>query len=480
MFWHIERLAGSGRGIFDGATQRFNTYEAFCESVAAVEKMLSSGGKRLVMLLCNNSLPGLAAYIAGLRAGHAVMLLNLAGDAALRGQVINLYAPEVIVTCSDIADLPEGYYAVPSPVAGLCVAFARTPADDYINPDTGVLLSTSGTTGSPKFVRLSYRSIQANAEAIAQYLAIDADESAVTSLPMSYSYGLSVVNSHLLAGANLACTNASVMDREFWEYFRLCRCSSFAGVPFSYHMLERLRFGRLELPSLRTLTQAGGRLAPEKARGVAEVAHRRQYRFYIMYGQTEASARISYLPWERLAEKPGSVGIAIPGGKIRIMKDGSEVAVPELCGEIVFEGANVMQGYAETRRCLSKGDELGGRLLTGDIGYKDADGYLFLTGRLKRFLKLYGLRVNLDEVEQMLEGALSCPVACTGCDETLRILIESQSDNDVAEATKRITSIYHLHATSISVLRTSALPVTPSRKKDYTTIEREFKRHEHS
>lgn len=475
MFWQIERLAGSSRGLYDAATQRFSRYDEFGEKVAAVEKTLAAASKCLVMLLGNNSLLSVAAYIAALRAGHAVMLVNPGGAAELRNRIIELYTPEFIVLCGGEARLPESYVDMPPPLTGLRLVSAREPCGEQIHPDTGVLLSTSGTTGSPKFVRLSYRNIQANADSIVRYLSIDADEAAITSLPLSYSYGLSLVNSHLLAGANLVCSDDSVVGRGFWEIFRMRHCTSFAGVPFSYQMLGRLRFEKFDLPALRTMTQAGGRLAPELVAAFAEIAARRQFRFFVMYGQTEASARISYVPWERLPEKLGSVGIAVPGGVIRISGEGMELAVPGSTGEVLYEGANVMLGYADSRKCLVRGDELAGRLATGDIGFKDAEGYLYLTGRLQRFLKLYGRRVNLDEVEQMLENSLSCPVACVGNDEMLQVLVESSADRDQEEARQRIAALFQIHAASISVLRTGALPVALSGKKDYAAIEREVR-----
>jgi acyl-CoA synthetase (AMP-forming)/AMP-acid ligase II len=470
MFWEIEKFAKSRAGLYDAAEDRFISYAELIERVAAVEKLMGSSQKLLVALMCDNSAASIVAYLATLRAGHAVLLTNSSTDASLKRKICGIYAPEIVLCCGGKLEVPDGYATVESPVNGLEIAFAEKPNTTAILAETAVLLSTSGTTGSPKLVRLSYRNIQANAESIVQYLAINADETAITSLPLSYSYGLSVLNSHLLAGASLACTNASVVTKEFWSLFTDNRCTSFAGVPFSYGMLEQLRFERMNLPSLRTMTQAGGRLAIEKAQLFGEIAQRKGFRFFVMYGQTEATARISYVPWERLTEKAGAIGIAIPGGSLRLVRNGLEVAEPHVEGEIVYSGPNVMLGYAETRACLAKKDELDGTLHTGDLGYRDAEGFYYLTGRLKRFIKVFGLRLNLDEVEKMIESALRKRVACAGQDENLHVIIESGSDADVAAARGKVISLYKLHHSAVHVARVDSLPVTAAGKKNYTTI----------
>lgn len=443
MFWELERHAAgaSASGLFEAAARRWVGYGELLEKVGKVQERLNVGGKKLAALLCDNSVSSIVGYLAALRSGHAVMLINNTIDASLRERLFETYRPEIILNGSE-------------------VTFSKTADNSPIHSDTAALLSTSGTTGSPKLIRLSYRNLQSNAESIVQYLGIDAGERAITSLSMSYSYGLSVINSHLQAGASLVCTNASVVAPEFWGAFKDQACTSFAGVPFSYGMLEKLRFARMNLPSLRTLTQAGGRLAPEKIQMFAEAAREKGIRFFVMYGQTEATARISYVPWERLFEKIGSVGVAIPGGKIDLSAE----------GELIYEGPNVMLGYAEARADLARGDEMGGRLATGDLGYRDADGFHYITGRLKRFIKMTGLRLNLDEVEKMLESALACPVACAGRDEALHVVIESAQPSDAAEAKKRVTELYKLHHAMVHVHQTAALAVNTSGKKDYAAI----------
>lgn len=475
MLWEIEKSCAAG-WFHDVASKRRLSYQELGDSVVALERSIAGADKALVALVADNSAASIACYLAALRCGHTVLLLNARGDAGLREELCIRYRPEIILLPGHL-DLPAAY-SLDSQHGGVNCGVARRTLGEPIHPDTAVLLTTSGTTGSPKLVRLSYGNIQSNAEAIVSYLGIDRAETAITSLPFSYSYGLSVLNSHLIAGASLACTEASLLTREFWQMFEECGCTSFVGVPYSYQMLERLRFERMALPSLHTLTQAGGRLPKETVLRFAETAGNSGRRFFVMYGQTEATARIAYLPWERLPEKAGSVGIAIPGGHLRISGADGCAPGPFEEGEVVYYGPNVMMGYAKKREDLARGDQLGGELATGDIGYLDNEGFLFITGRLKRFIKVFGLRLNLEDVERMLEGALSLPVACVGRDDQLHLLVESTREELVQETRQRISLLYHIHHSALKVHLTCEIPVTAAGKKDYAAIERELKLHE--
>lgn len=469
MYWRPEEKSDEHNGIYDGAGKKYFSYRRLVESAENIAGKFPSGRKLLVTLFCDNSLSSIVAYLAVLRSGNAAMLLNASTEKTLKRRIVEIYSPELIIS-GDRDDIPDGYIVAKSGFRGLLLAEPKVASNLEVQENIAVLLSTSGTTGSPKFVRLSYKNIQSNAESIASYLEIDSEENAITTLPMSYSYGLSVINSHLLAGANIVCTNESFVKKEFWALFNDRRCTSLAGVPFSYALLERIGYADMQLPSLRTMTQAGGKLADDKVRLFSDICQKMDARFFVMYGQTEATARISYLPADRISEKIGSVGIAVPGGNLDIVADGQIVEKLGVEGEVQYLGPNVMLGYALSRQCLSKEDELGGRLSTGDVGYKDEDGYLYITGRLKRFLKILGLRLNLDEVEQMLEESLSCPVACVGDDDNLHVFVESVRDQDIKKTSIAISSLYQLHHSVVRVHKADHLARTASGKKDYKTL----------
>jgi acyl-coenzyme A synthetase/AMP-(fatty) acid ligase len=310
-------------------------------------------------------------------------------------------------------------------------------------------------------VRLSYKAVHENAVSIAQYLNITASERAVTTLPFSYSYGLSIINSHLYTGASIVLTDASIISKEFWETIRLHQPTSLAGVPYTYQMLHRTGFTKMDFPSLRKLTQAGGRLDPKLIRTFGEFAEQKGIKFFVMYGQTEASPRISYVPSERLLDKVGSIGVAIPGGRLEVADD---------TGELVYSGPNVMMGYAEARPALALGDELNGVLRTGDLGYADDDGYFFITGRLKRFIKMGGNRIGLDEVEKALQDALNISISVGGKDDSLLAFLESDDASKVDLCKELLKTKFAIHHTMVRLKLVSQLPLLPTGKKDYSAL----------
>jgi acyl-CoA synthetase (AMP-forming)/AMP-acid ligase II len=323
-----------------------------------------------------------------------------------------------------------------------------------LNSELALLLTTSGSTGSPKFVRQSYKNIQANTESIVEYLQLDNTEVPITTMPMSYTYGLSIINSHLMVGASILLTQKTLVQKEFWQQFKNSGATSFGGVPYIYEMLEKLRFFQMELPTLRTMTQAGGKLSPELHRKFAEYALRSRKQFVVMYGQTEATARMSYLPADKSLEKYGSMGIAIPGGEFYLIDaDGKEITESQLVGELVYKGANVTLGYADCGTDLVKGDERGGVLQTGDMAKRDDDGFYYIVGRKKRFLKIFGSRTNLDEMEQLLNKTFTnFECACSGVDDKMTVFITSGADSDkVIEFLTEKTGFNHIAFKTVSV-----------------------------
>jgi hypothetical protein len=306
-----------------------------------------------------------------------------------------------------------------------------------LHPDLCLLLSTSGSTGSPKLVRLSHTNVESNAEAIASYLDIRPTDRAITTLPMTYCYGLSVINSYLASGATVLLSNDSVVDGAFWERVRRERVTSFAGVPFTFELLDRIGFAEMDLPSLRYVTQAGGRLAPDMVRRYAEIGARRGFQFFVMYGQTEATARMAYVPPDQLLANPNVIGVPIPGGAFELVPipDG-----PAEEGELYYRGPNVMLGYATGPRDLALGRTVD-LLATGDIARRTPDGLYEIVGRTQRFVKLFGLRIDLQRVESALD-AHAIRAVCTGNDEFVVVAVERGADcAEVARLVRAETSL---------------------------------------
>ncbi len=416
MMWTFERF-GQRIALLDEKGQALS-YARLAEEGAAL--MRAVGGRRLVFGLCRNELGSVAGYAGMVNTGAVPLLLPDGIDAQLLSTLYQTYRPAFLWAPEDFAweGCQEAHRA-------LGYRLLRTPFGDEtaLHDDLALLLTTSGSTGSPKLVRQSYRNIEANTRSIVQYLRLDENERPITTLPMNYTYCLSILNSHLWVGATILVAHSGIAQRSFWDFFRREGATSFGGVPYTYEMLDRMRFTRMDLPSLRTMTQAGGRLAPELHAHFVDWCERTGRQFIVMYGQCEATARMAYLPWEMSAKKIGSMGVAIPGGRLELVGvDGQPVQEAGVVGELRYYGDNVTLGYAQCAADLALGDERHGVLDTGDMAMRDEDGYYTIVGRKKRFLKLFGNRVNLDEAERLIKAAFpDCDVAVGGRDDHLTL-----------------------------------------------------------
>ncbi|WP_322906527.1 AMP-binding protein [Paenibacillus sp. SGZ-1009] len=442
MFWSLER--NDIPALIELHTQHVLTYAELYEQVQSFADSLTQhqADKALGIIYMRNAIPSMVAYLGALSKQDAVLLLDANLAEPIKQQFVDHYRPDWIFDES-------------------LQLYESGEATD-IEQELAVLLSTSGSTGNPKLVRLSYANLQANAASIADYLQLKADERPITTLSPAYSYGLSVLNSHLLKGCTILLTDESVITSTFWDLFRQYEATSFAGVPYIYQMLHRLRFHTMELPSLRYFTQAGGRLPDPLIAYFNDSAQARHIPFFIMYGQTEATARISFVPPDQLSAKIGSIGIAILGGKLQL---------DTTTGELIYTGPNVMLGYAQQRADLSLGDMQQGVLNTGDWARQDEDGYFWILGRMKRFIKLYGLRMNLDDLERFLEQSVALPIACSGKDEQLFIAIEATSSDELLQMVRQqLKQRYRIHHTSIRIRFMDELPRLSSGKVDYIRL----------
>jgi acyl-coenzyme A synthetase/AMP-(fatty) acid ligase len=420
------------------------TYRELADRVDALALRLGTQ-RRLVALAAANDVDSLVAYLAALVAGHPLILLPEDKPAALES-LVAAYDPDVVLRSANGQTLFEE---------------RRAGTRHELHPDLALLLSTSGSTGSPKLVRLSATNLQANAESIAEYLNIGPADRAATTLPMSYCYGLSVINSHLLRGAGLVLTDLSVVDPCFWELFRTGGATSFAAVPYTFELLERVGFAGMDLPGLRYVTQAGGRLAPERVQGYAELGRRKGWELFVMYGQTEATARMAYLPPGLAAEHPGAIGIPVPGGAFRIEP------VPGLeHGELVYTGPNVMLGYAETPEDLGAGRTVH-ELRTGDLARKHPAGVYEVVGRRSRFVKIVGLRVDLGRVERILAD-LGVEAASAGTDQGLVVAVEGSHDTQLLA--KVLAQGIGLPRAALELHAVEHLPRLATGKVDYPAV----------
>lgn len=434
------------------------------------QKIADEIGRRcLVMLLCSNELGSLAGYTALIENGIVPIMVDAKLDRQLLVSLADTYKVDYIWTPATVADVFLNCKQVYS-AHNYSLLKTSFDASFSLNENLALLLTTSGSTGSFKLVRISYKNLLSNTEAIAQYLNLDETERAITTLPMNYTYGLSIINTHLFVGASIILTEKTLMQKEFWQQLKTYEATSFGGVPYIYEMLDKLRFTRMTLPKLRTMTQAGGKLSPELHKKFAQYAADCGKHFIVMYGQTEATARMAYLPWEKSLEKYGSMGIAIPGGRFELIDvDGKTIDKPDVVGELVYYGDNVTMGYATSGEDLAKGDEWHGRLVTGDMAKVDADGYHYVTGRKKRFLKIFGSRVNLDETEGLLKTEFpQIECVCGGVDDKMYVFVTDAEK--CAEVKNFLTAKLNFNSSAFTTVALDEIPRNNSGKVLYADL----------
>lgn len=422
--------------------------------------------RELVYCLCENRVGALAGFLALYDCKEVCLLLSAHIDKALLGVLHDTYSPsyywmpETMVedTSYEKVFCFKGY--------ALCKTGLKAPE---MHSDLSMLMTTSGTTGSPKLVRHKYGNIESNARNVAKVFGWSSEEHGIIDLPMQYTMGLNVINSHLYAGATVLLVEANLMSPKYWNFIKEQRGTNFTGVPFSYEILNRLRFQRMDLPYLTTMAEGGGKLSDNLFKTFADYAVEKGKRFIATFGTTETSARLAYLPPEYAATHIGSIGKAIPEGKLILVDDnGQEIIDADVEGELRYEGPNVTMGYGTCVEDLKKGDVFCGVYDTGDLAKKDADGFFYIVGRKKRFLKLYGLRVSLDQSERIIKDNFGIECACTGDDKKMRIFITEPDKKD--DVRKLISEKTGLISTSFEVIAIEAIPHFESGKINYREL----------
>jgi acyl-CoA synthetase (AMP-forming)/AMP-acid ligase II len=427
--------------------------------------------RKVVLIVADNSLATLSTIAALIDAQAVPILFNSQTEDSSLIQIIERYNVQFI-------------FGLSVRISDLCAVNVITEVDQNYglflidqlrealspHPSLAVLLTTSGSTGNPKLVRISGKNLATNADAIVNYLGITDRDRPILHLPVSYTYGLSILTSHLRAGATVYCTDESIVSRSFWEFIKNSRCTSLPGVPFTYSMLKKLRFMQMDLPHLKTLTQAGGKLSADLQREFGEWAIENDARFVVMYGQTEATARMSYLPPDRVLDKPGSIGIPISEGSFELVNDdNSEVSSPNVNANLIYKGPNVAMGYALNDFDLTLGDDFQGRLVTGDVAFKDDENFYYLVGRSDRHVKVFGYRINLDDVER-IASELTAQVACVGKEDLVTIFVFGEEKLSEKEIKTHISQALNLNTIAFSVKILDEPPLTVNSKIDYRRL----------
>lgn len=412
--------------------------------------------KALVFAYLDNTIASIAVFWSLMRGDHCIALLSPSISNHFKEELEILYKP-VFVFDKTREEL-EGYNKIVE--KDIFFYKSNTIADKMIDSQIKILLSTSGSTGSPKFVKLSEANLISNAQSICNYLPIQESDVTPLNLPIFYSYGLSVLTSNALQGGKIVCSNDDLMKKEFWENFQRFGYTSFAGVPFVFEMLDRIGFTKKEYSSLRYFTQAGGKLQDALVKKYAEYVYKNHQKFYVMYGQTEATARMSYLPPEELLNKIGSIGKPILNGSFDI---------DPISSELCYTGPNIYGGYVESPNDLTFFDQPS-VLRTGDVARVDSDGYYFITGRIKRVAKIFGNRINLDEIESILYKKFKQDFKCVCNNDKELLIFTNVVDYDLIGAKDYIAKELKLHVSVIKTKFVESIPLTVNGKVDYKEL----------
>lgn len=452
MFWQSRDQASDARTFLTTQDRALS----FAQVFDAGDRLFDGCARNVVVLLCDRSPETVIAYTGALRAGLVPLLLDGATAPAAIARTLQAYRPAYLFSPAGAA--PEGF--VPhAKIGAKGMLFAvRQGTETALHPDLTLLIPTSGSTGDPKSVRITGRNLQSCTDTICGYLAMAEDRVAVSLLPLHYSYGLSVLHNAMNVRARIAMTELSVLDRGFFGYCETQGVTDISGVPFIFDILRRARLPEGLARSLVCVTQAGGRLDPRITKHFLERFSGTGTRYFTMYGQTEAAPRISYVPPGAGFDKLGSVGVPISCGQVHIDGEGE--------GELVYSGANVSMGYAQGLGDLARGDDFRGTLRTGDLATIDSDGFITITGRLKRFVKLHGISVNLDHVESVLK---SSGIDCMVVGRENRVVV-CYRGSDPAEVRAAVSRNFSFHSSTVALQEVDPLPRTAAGKPDYVAV----------
>ena len=463
MIFNIDQKPTNSVAIIDDSNGCL-TYGELTEMANTVKGALPE--RELVFCLCDNKVGSLAGFLSLYDNKDVCLLLSSHIDRGLLDTLYTTYHPSYMWMPVELVDefKYEGVYT--NMGFTLCKTGNVAP---QMHADLSMLMTTSGTTGSPKLVRHKYGNIESNAKNVAEVFGWTPEDRGIIDLPMQYTMGLNVITSHLYAGATVLLVAASLVSPLYWKFIKEQKGTNFTGVPYSYEILSKLRFQRMDLPFLHTMAEGGGKLSDAQFETFAKFAEEKGKRFFATFGTTETSARLAYLPPKDATRHIGSIGTAIPEGKLSLVdENGNEITSSDTEGELRYDGPNVTMGYGTCVEDLLKGDEFCGTYYTGDIAKMDADGYFYIVGRKKRFLKLFGLRVSLDQSEKIIKEAFNIECACTGDDNQMRIYITEESLQE--EVKKLISEKTGLVLKSFEVNVINEIPRFESGKTNYKML----------
>lgn len=433
------------------------TYGELCDAVDAGARSLIASGlckRDCVLLLAENNYFWIVTYLSALRAGIVCVPLPTTLTPSELQHIVSVTQPARAFVqrrfASKYADqLAATKVVTDSEFPASSAAVHDIPLPETAPDELAALMFTSGSTGKPRGVMVSHRNILANTNSIIAALGLSADDRIMAVLPFHYCFGTSLLHTHLAVGGSIVVDRRFLFPEVMLQRMRETECTGFAGVPSHYQiLLRKSSIRKLDFPHLRYVQQAGGHLAPIFVRELRGALPSKQ--IFIMYGQTEATARLTTLPAEMLDSKPGSIGLPIPGVKLHLLDPAGNAVAPGETGEIVAEGDNVTQGYwLEPEESAATFRD--GRLHTGDFATQDADGYFYIVDRGKDFLKCGGRRVSSQQLEDVLlefEGVLEAAVIGIPDDvlgEAVKAFVVPRMDHNTADLEARLLAFCAEH-----------------------------------
>lgn len=412
-----------------------------------------------MMLISVNNLFFIKVYLAIIKSGNICIPIDPGIEKGNFAVVAELSGPVLVFLTKDIPNkLDVGHFKCYSPES---LAACRLPEPKHASGQfdesrCAEIIFTSGSTGKPKGVMISHRNLIANTRSIVSYLNLKESDRMMVVLPFFYCYGLSLLHTHLRVGGSIVLNNSFMFIGSVIRNLKEYSCSGFAGVPSHFQILLRKtkEFKNTCFPDLKYVTQAGGKLATifidEFRNNFPEIT------FYVMYGQTEATARLSYLPPDMYETKRGSIGKGIPEVELKVVDERSVEILPGQFGEVIARGDNIMMGYYKDQESTEKVLK-NGWLYTGDLGTIDDEGYIFLTGRKKEIIKVGGKRISPKEIEAVIlemPEVVDCYIEGIPDDilgEKIKATIVLSTDSESSDKLDRIKQYCHSRLASYKI-----------------------------
>lgn len=460
-FNHADNVPGDNLALISESGETLTYHEMYERAAKATRSIVP---RKLVLIESVWDLQTACFYVGCLRRDAIVFPCVMNVSERRLSEIVIKYKPDFIYGFANYSKLLSriGYLGRDK------FYFRIQQESPILDESLAMLISTSGSSGSEKTVRISKENLKDNTYSIIEGLKIRELDVAITTLPLSYSYGISIFNSHISKGAAVVLNRNSLVSKEFWSLVRELGVTNFGGVPQQHRLLSRMTPSLLTKTKMRYVTQAGGKLEIQTVLKLHEMLQSQDIGLVKMYGQTEATARISIMPAEELKENFDSVGYPILGGRIEIRDISTKERVSTgVVGEINYIGKNVMLGYANSRQDLNLGDINRGFLQTGDLGFLDSKGRLIVQGRIDRVVKVAGLKIDLDALESTLSSEEYRVVALHG-DESISIFIEK--GRDLMQIQSEIRDYYPIAKSTFKLIQVDKIPTLPSGKVNYTEL----------